>query len=422
MNRRESRFIWREEDLPPTKLREDLVARRIHDFISIATDVGGERISSGYPDECLDFTSFASSIGALVTDGDWLIQPFTQKMLAIVVDFASNTEQDAEASLAKGWNGAWEFPMGSVNTVHSRVETNEQNALIERHLAFIATGGTMRDFFWKVVEKLLDTHSCKDSDCIVCQGRFPRDLAMALALLADGTDLQTIHLFSRWEPSARLRALLESADVRVQWNPLSAIPSADLDANRYYSIWDGTKSQYRDFLDHFWAPTWRLSTQTSEAQTRTVPSREGRLVIHLPHADPAWRSLESLHFVGEYATKDGAFDSASRARFVKEANRICLRLLLSVRGMTTDPSDFTWTLCPKDFGTLAGSARPGSPAESWAANVVAGSDLTDPALQSLWEAWAPRLLAALRFAISGDDTGIYDVLDCSDDVLIFEHD
>ncbi len=400
------------------------MARRIHDFISIATDVGGRRIPLGYPDECLDFISFAGAIGSLVTHGDWILQPFTQKMLAIVVDFASDTEQDAEASLAEGWNGAWEFPMGSMNTVRSYVETNEQNALIERHLAFIATGQTMRDFSWKVMRKLHDTHSCKGPDCVVCQGRFPRDLAMTLALLADGTGCPTVHLFSKWEPSVGLRALLEEANIRVQWNPLNAIPAADLEANRYYTIWDGTESQYFDFLNRFWAPSWRLSTRASEAQSTPLPSREGRLVIHLPRPDPTWRSLTMGHFIGEYATKDGAFDSASRARLVKEANRICSRLLRRLRTMTTDPSDCTWTLCPKDFGTLSASVGPGSQAEAWAAKVRVEFDPSEasPDSESLWEAWKPRLFAALRFAISGDDTGIYDVLDGSDDILIFEHD
>jgi hypothetical protein len=396
-----------------------LMGPRIHDFVSTAPDAGGEHISAGYPDECLDFTSFASSIAALVTDGEWLLQPFTQKMLAIVVDFASHSEEEAEASLAKGWNGAWEFPIGSINTVRSRVETNAQNALIERHLAFIATGETMRDFFWNVGEKLLDTHSCKDPDCIACRGRFPRDLAMALTLLADGSNLQTVHLFSKWEPSARLRAVLESDDVLVQWNPLSAIPSADLEENRYYTIWDGTESQYLDFLNRFWAPSWQTS---SPPQPAASPNRDGRLTIQLPNEDPAWRSLRSLHFVGRYAAKESAFDAATRARFVKEANRICLRLLRSVRTMTTDPSDFTWTLCPEDFATLVASLGPLAQHESWAANIEAQFDPDDPAMQSLWEAWAPRLLAALRFAISGDNTGRYDVPDGSNEVLVFEHD
>ena len=41
---------------------------RVHDFLSNEPDVGGERISVGYPDECLDFTSFAGSLAALVVN------------------------------------------------------------------------------------------------------------------------------------------------------------------------------------------------------------------------------------------------------------------------------------------------------------------------------------------------------------------
>jgi hypothetical protein len=213
--------------------------------------------------------------------------------------------------------------------------------------------------------------------------------------------------------------VLESDDVELQWNPLSAIPTADLEGNRFYTIWDGTEPQYLDFLNRFWSPSWARSTPHQAAPR---PSREGRLTIHLPHADPAWRTLTSLHFVGEYGTKAGAFDGAARARFVKEANRICLQLLRSLRGMATDPSDFTWTLLPKDFDAVAASLGPAAQPGSWVANVGAQFDPADPALGSLWDAWAPRLLAALRFAISGDDTGSYDVLDGSDEVLVFEHD
>ena len=132
--------------------------------------------------------------------------------------------------------------MGVVNTIHSRTETNEQNALIERHLCLIATGITMREFRWNVAEKLLDTHSCKDRNCRVCTLRFPRDLALVAAILSDGASLKTINLFSKWAPSYPLEAKLKADEISIAWHPLSDIPSAHLEANRRYSIWDGNEA------------------------------------------------------------------------------------------------------------------------------------------------------------------------------------
>ncbi|TAM88244.1 hypothetical protein EPN42_09670 [bacterium] len=234
-----------------------------HNFISKAADLGGERYSIGYPDECRDFALFADSLAALVTDGTWMIQPFTQKQLAIVVDFVSETQSEAEASVPHGWNGAWEFPMGVVNTVHSRTETNEQNARIGRHLCLLATGETMRDFYWNVTEKLLDTHSCTDRNCGICTSRFPRDLSFVLTILAGGLGFGAINLFSRWEPSQGLRDVLAAEGLELLWKPLGSIPAVDLEANRYYSIWDGTELQREDFLTRFWSPGWSRHVGTA---------------------------------------------------------------------------------------------------------------------------------------------------------------
>ncbi len=52
-----------------------------------------------------------------------------------------------------------EIPMGVCNTVHSRVETNEQNAKLGRRLSLIGTAMTNEDFFRAAGEKLLDVHS-----------------------------------------------------------------------------------------------------------------------------------------------------------------------------------------------------------------------------------------------------------------------
>jgi hypothetical protein len=397
----------------------------LHRFISNAPDIGGERISAGYPDECMDFTTFAGSLAALVTDGEWIVQPFTQKRTAVIVDFASETEAEAEDSLQRGWNGAWEFPIGCINTVRSRIETNEQNARIERHLSLIATGDTMREFYWGVVEKLLDAHSCKDPNCRVCQGRFKRDLALAIVIFAD-LGFSTIYLFSRWQPSVRLREVLRKEQIEIQWNPLSAIPSADLDANRYYSIWDGTQKQYEDFIQRFWAPSWQRPSDRLQGAVELVGrsnKRPGTLAIPLPIAKPGWRSVSSMHFSGVYATRSTDFTQADEAAFVKEANRLCLTLLRKVREMTTDPADFTWLLVPAKIDSIVSELGLNRSATSWAVNVRAAFDPDDEAAQSLWKAWAPRLYAALCFAMPGKSPESPPALEGNpDDIVTLAHD
>jgi len=378
---------------------------RVHDFLSKEPDVGGERTSAGYPDECLDFTSFAGSLAALVTEGQWLNNPFTQKRCAVIVDFFSQTQEEAQASLARGWNGAWEFPMGCVNTVRSRVETNEQNALIERHLSLIATGDTMRDFFWEVTERLLDAHSCKSPDCRVCKGRFPRDLAMVFAIFAD-LGFRTLYLFSQWEPSTALRNVLRQEGIEIQWNPLSAIPAADLEANRYYSIWDGTEKQYDDFMTRFWAPSWQH--RDGSPVSLLTPTRAGTLRINLPVPKPEWRSVRAMNFVGTYAVGPAIMSTEQRVAFIAEANRHCLSLLQKMRTMATDPGDFTWLFVPamKEDGTQMQPA-----VDACSINVNAIYDEDDPAAKSLWEEWGPRLAQAAAFALPVEPSLARDVTD-----------
>ena len=231
-----------------------------HDFIArFHKNDDGEHLWHGYPDECFAMTSFADSLVAKILYGGWGIQPpITVVRMAIVVDFVSTRQAQAEASLAHGWNGAWEFPMGVVNSVHSRAETKEQNARIARHLTFIGTAMTMQDFDRRVTRRLLDIHSCPDGrHCEVCQQREPRALADALQILADGLELSEIHLFAKWRPSPNLTALLKADGINLTCHRLSSIPKNDLEANRYYSLWDGTERQGHDFRNAVWAPAWR---------------------------------------------------------------------------------------------------------------------------------------------------------------------
>lgn len=371
----------------------------MHDYISNAPDVGGERIAMGYPDECYSFMAFSDSLSALLTTGKWMITPFTQKRLAVVVDFASETQEEAEASLKNGWNGAWQFPNGNANTVRSRVDTNEQNARIERHLSLIATGDTMREFFWHVGEKLLDGHSCTDPDCRVCRTRYPRNLAMALTILGDGLRLSRIDLVSKWEPDDAIRGILAEQDIVLQWNPLAAIPEPDLEANRFYHIWDGTEKQYDDFTQRFWRPAWQ-GAGASTVDLRPRPARSAQLELALPDASPAWKSLDRMRFIGTYLMPEADYSSGQRADFVRQANRMALAVIGEMAKVTKDPNNITWELVPE--GSLPKSLRSAEQPSDDQPNVrIYGVFAQDQVAEAFWRAWAPRLTRVLAFALAG---------------------
>ena len=184
------------------------------------SDAGEEHIWHGYPDECYSFTAFADSLVALAWGHGWYMQPpMVDLRNAIAVDFASSTEEEAvEASLAGRWNGASEFPMGAINTVSSRVETNAQNARIERHLALIGTAMRQSEFSETVIQQLFDPRT--HPGCEKCAEKPIRTLGDVLAILADGTDQAAIHLFAQWEPSQRSCAILwKKKEHRHQQSP-----------------------------------------------------------------------------------------------------------------------------------------------------------------------------------------------------------
>lgn len=188
-------------------------------FLTITPDDGGERRSHGYPDECYSLTTFADSLVALAYESRWVLQPpIVDLRNAIVVDFISETETHAESSIQHGWNGPWELPMGAVSTIYGRAETNEQNARIERQLLFIGTAMTIGDFHRRVIEPLIDVHTCQDSHCVICTNRFSRGLAESFQILADGCDQRTVHLFAKWRPSDELLERLRNDGVApVRW-------------------------------------------------------------------------------------------------------------------------------------------------------------------------------------------------------------
>lgn len=230
---------------------------RDHAYMASPQNDGGEEhLSHGYPDECYAFTTFADSLVALAWGYEWYVQPpMVDLRNAIVVDFSSNTEDEAEASIARGWNGAWEFPMGVVNTVASRTETNAQNARLDRHLTLIGTAMRQDEFRVAVIDPLLDART--HPGCSTCSQKPNRGLGDIFAILAEGTDQAAVQLFSKWLPSQELREFLGRKHISLNHHPLRSIPRDDLQANRVYHIWDGTPLQAEEFRTIVWAPAWR---------------------------------------------------------------------------------------------------------------------------------------------------------------------
>lgn len=233
------------------------------------SDAGTEHLWHGYPNECSSFSTFVDSLVALAWGHGWGVQaPYVSLRNAVMVDFASATEQEAAASLARGWNGAWEFPMGTAATVAKRVEINSQNAKLWRQLAIIGTAMSSEEFHARVIEPLLDSRSCQDSSCSKCVARGQRHLEDVFIQLALGTEQKVIQLFSLWKPSAALKAKAHAAGIEIIHHSLHEIPKEDLEANRAYHIWDGTPLQADVFRKNVWAPAWRRGKRTLVADGR----------------------------------------------------------------------------------------------------------------------------------------------------------
>lgn len=230
-----------------------------HRFVAAPqADTDDKREYHGYPDECAAFSSFADSLVGLAHGEGWSIQPpVIGGHHALVVDFASATESEAEASLARGWNGAREFPMGVVTTVATRTWLDPQNDFVKRQLTLIAPGMTTADFHAKVTEPLLDSSNCPDEGCERCRQRTPRRLCDVFRILRRSTNAHPVYLFSRWTPGEALRTKLLESSTYIVHAPLTAIPVADIEANRGYHIWDGTPRQAREFRARVWAPSWK---------------------------------------------------------------------------------------------------------------------------------------------------------------------
>jgi len=239
---------------------ETLLARPQLYCAQPAVDEGGGHMWHGYPDECYSFTCFTDSLVALAWGYGWYPQPpYVGLRNAMIVDFASRSEEEAEASMSFGWNGAWEFPMGTVATVRNRVDVDAQNVRIERHLALIATGMPIEEFHHDVIEPLLDPRTCPRYSCGTCNRRGVRRLEDIFVALGDGTGQRAVQLFSSWRPSGKLLMRADAAGIEIRAHRLDEIPVDDLEANRFYHIWNGTPLQAQEFRGTVWAPAWRVA-------------------------------------------------------------------------------------------------------------------------------------------------------------------
>ena len=228
-----------------------------HDFLNqdIADD-GTPHICRGYPDESFRFTRFIDFLAGVIQGKSWDVHPSRATAgKAIIVDFVSKNQDQAESSVSHGWNGAKKLTVGVINTVHSRTETNEQNARIGRHLAVVATGMTQAAFCDAVVEKLLDAYTCAKLSCEICCRRITRTLADVVQILAVGTKQSEVHLFAKWSPNCKLLDLLAADGIALRSHPLSDVPLETLEANRYYHVWDGTAKQAAEFWERTWRPS-----------------------------------------------------------------------------------------------------------------------------------------------------------------------
>ena len=140
--------------------------------------------------------------------------------------------------------------------MHRRVETNEQNAKIGRHLSLIGTAMTNEDFFRAAGEKLLDVHSYHDPLCKFCRTRTRRALPDVFEILVTGTEQSEVHLIAAWIPSDDLLHPLAADGITIVAHSLDVIPRRAVEANHFYHIWDGTEQQGHEFRGAIWAPDW----------------------------------------------------------------------------------------------------------------------------------------------------------------------
>jgi hypothetical protein len=95
-------------------------------------------------------------------------------------------------------------------------------------------------------------------------------LADVFQILSTGTKQSEVHLFAKWTPNKDLTEPLRADGIGVVAHPLSVNPSAVLEANRCYHMWDGTEQQGHEFRLAIWAPAWMVGAPRARGATRRV--------------------------------------------------------------------------------------------------------------------------------------------------------
>lgn len=131
---------------------------------------------------------------------------------------------------------------------------NSQNVRVERHLTFFCSTLTQRHCAELLGRFLNGEGSDEDGNEVNTSHWTLADGFKALSLAADNS---FVHLFSTWLPSEALRERIDRDDYYLIHHPLAEIPVEDLDMNRRYHRWMGTKRQAKTFRAALWAPAWK---------------------------------------------------------------------------------------------------------------------------------------------------------------------
>lgn len=223
-------------------------------LIPPTADSGAPYICIGYPDECNSFADFARYLTVLAGGERWYCPPTCPPPpSAILLDFLSDTEAEADTSVGTSWCAPDGLHLGTFTTTSTEEDINEQNERKSRHRTMIATALDQNTFQFMVLSRVLDARSCPELNCTKCQGRLPRSVADVIHALVQGTGVSSVHLFSKWDPSATLRHLAERDEIELVHFPLSVIPGNLLDKHRHYTTWYGTPLQAAEFRKVRWA-------------------------------------------------------------------------------------------------------------------------------------------------------------------------
>src|SRR5215469_12935164 len=157
---------WR--DLKTTKRRTNIRKRpvlslphferaRRHAFIAkplkLRPGKPGPRFT-GYPDEWLMYQAFADSLMMFAHNGRWRgVAPLAYFPCAVVIDYRTSSEEDAEALLGFGWTASRENSL-QTDEIYSWRGVNAENFECRRELAVVFSGISYPHFISLVCSRL----------------------------------------------------------------------------------------------------------------------------------------------------------------------------------------------------------------------------------------------------------------------------